>query len=481
MSSPFLMLKKTRRIPLPDSLSEQRGRQKTPFKRNLLQEIQAEFIIEDSCDPNPPLSSHTNFTSSSKAHAPKKQGAPPDDFELMAAMMQRVTLLEEKVRNQAQEIERKERHVLVLAKGLSAPEESGSAPCLSCRENVERRCRLQDRVQQMEKLLSDYGLVWVGEDISGSAESEHTHSSGGDLWQTDTPADRGFHVNFDLVLQRIKELNFLTGEGEAFVQATASGAKLAWKDPVHLRLYSNGIVMFDGPFRSYEEHSTQQCMQDIMDGYFPSELQHRFPDGVPFEVHDNRHEKFNPQLLWDTFPGEGWSVCGRKGEWTNAVSFQLAGKIDQFLNKLPKMVVKAGRVIDIRNSLRKMMQGSSETQHSNSEILVDTPALQANLDRRQMSNCDKAPSESTVTLRVRSENGNQTYRVEMWLSETVGHLRSYLDKHRGTDGSGYDIISAYPRHSFRNDNQTLLSSGLSANATLLLQKRKHKLINQVCV
>lgn len=30
--------------------------------------------------------------------------------------------------------------------------------------------------------------------------------------------------------------------------------------------------------------SLQQCMQDLMDGYFPSELQERFPDGVPFEV-----------------------------------------------------------------------------------------------------------------------------------------------------------------------------------------------------
>lgn len=25
-------------------------------------------------------------------------------------------------------------------------------------------------------------------------------------------------------------------------------------------------------------------MQDLMDGYLPSELQDRFPDGVPFEV-----------------------------------------------------------------------------------------------------------------------------------------------------------------------------------------------------
>lgn len=30
----------------------------------------------------------------------------------------------------------------------------------------------------------------------------------------------------------------------------------------------------------------QQCMQDLMDGYLPSELQERFPDGIPFEVCD---------------------------------------------------------------------------------------------------------------------------------------------------------------------------------------------------
>lgn len=64
-------------------------------------------------------------------------------------------------------------------------------------------------------------------------------------------------MNFDLVLQRIKELNVLAGEGESFVQSTARGAQLAKKDPIQLRLYSNGIVMFDGPFRSYQEHSTQ--------------------------------------------------------------------------------------------------------------------------------------------------------------------------------------------------------------------------------
>lgn len=55
-------------------------------------------------------------------------------------------------------------------------------------------------------------------------------------------------------------------------------------DPVQLILYQNGIVMFDGPFRSYEEQSTAVCIADLVDGYFPTELQTRYPDGVPFKV-----------------------------------------------------------------------------------------------------------------------------------------------------------------------------------------------------
>ena len=42
--------------------------------------------------------------------------------------------------------------------------------------------------------------------------------------------------------------------------------------------------MFDGPFRPLSDPMTQHCLYDIMEGYFPSELQATFPDGVPFKV-----------------------------------------------------------------------------------------------------------------------------------------------------------------------------------------------------
>lgn len=44
------------------------------------------------------------------------------------------------------------------------------------------------------------------------------------------------------------------------------------------------------------------------------------------------------------------------------------------------------------------------------------------------------PSDRTscdiITLKVKSEDGSQTYMLKMFFSETMGHLRKYLDHHR---------------------------------------------------
>ncbi|XP_053288000.1 UBX domain-containing protein 11 isoform X3 [Pleuronectes platessa] len=473
MSSPLSTLKKMRRAPLQGG-SEPRSRGKLPFRRNLLKEIQSELVDDDdddSSNSNSPKPCHN--PANTRPKAPLKKGAPPSDLELMSAMMQRVTLLEKQVRGQAQELEHKDKKISVLEEKLRDQNESerGRDPGERGRDDRERRCQeLQNQVHEMESFLKDYGLTWVGDrESSDSAECTQTHSPG-------TSGVRDFHMNFNLVLQRIKELNILAGEGESYVRSTATGAQLAQKDPVHLRLYSNGIVMFDGPFRSYRDQSTQQCMQDLMDGYFPSELQDRFPDGIPFKLHDRRDEEFIFRSPWDRFPGSGQAVCGEKDDASKVASFETQGKkltTDQFLSRMPKVVVKAGRVIDIRESLRATLQGSSAAQ-SDSAIPIDTAALQAMEQRLQASSCDRPSSaHDIITLKVKAEDGDQTYVLTMGFSETIGHLRQYLDKHRGGGLPGYDIISAYPQCCYEDNSRTLHSCGLTNNATLLLRRRPH--------
>ncbi|KAM8869538.1 UBX domain-containing protein 11 isoform 2-T2 [Spinachia spinachia] len=451
MSSPWSMLKKTRRTPLQGPPSEQRI-------------SGCRWILR--CSSVTDQSRCSQRCHHFKAKSPigerhQHLGVPPSDFQLMSAMTQRVGLLEQKVMCQAKEIERKDKRISVLEAKLRLPEESENTHDLCGRGNLERRCqRLQNRVSEMNSFLRDHGLSWVGDgESSAAAEDEQPGAS----------VVPSFHMNFDLVQQRITELNVLAGEGECVVQSTATGAQLAKREPIQLRLFCNGIVMFGGPFRSYQELSTQRCMNDLMDGYFPSELQERFPDGVPFEVHDRRDQEFISRAPWNKFPGEGKATRGEKDESSNGVSLELPGKewsTDRFLRKLPKVVVKAGRVIDIRDSLRASLQGSSDEQSSNSVILIDTSA------RLSISSPHWPSSDSDViTLKVKSEDGNQTYILKMCFSDTVGHLRQHLDKHRGGGLPGYDLISASPKCCFDEDHETLQSCGLTTNATLMLQKR----------
>lgn len=107
----------------------------------------------------------------------------------------------------------------------------------------------------------------------------------------------------------------------------------------------------------------------------------------------------------------------------------------------------------------------------------------------------RTTSPNLVTLKIKSEDGNHTFKLKMCFSETIGHLRQYLDKHRwdhislrfssfpnmtlscvlcyrGSGLSDYDIISVHPRCCYSDESQMLSSCGFTRNTTLLLQKRK---------
>ena len=44
------------------------------------------------------------------------------------------------------------------------------------------------------------------------------------------------------------------------------------------------IFVENGLLRPYSESSTASFIRDILDGYFPSELQKDYPNGVPLKV-----------------------------------------------------------------------------------------------------------------------------------------------------------------------------------------------------
>jgi len=75
-------------------------------------------------------------------------------------------------------------------------------------------------------------------------------------------------------------------------------------------LYRNGFCVDDGRFRAFGEPSARVFVQDILDGYFPTELKAAHPQGVPLQASDQVHVRYSPP--------EAAAAGSRCGAWVLA-------------------------------------------------------------------------------------------------------------------------------------------------------------------
>uniref|UniRef100_A0A8C2MUA8 UBX domain-containing protein 11 n=1 Tax=Cricetulus griseus TaxID=10029 RepID=A0A8C2MUA8_CRIGR len=278
-------------------------------------------------------------------------------------------------------------------------------------------------------------------------------------------------VDFDRLLASLQDLSELVVEGEAQVTPMPGGAQFRTLEPIPIKLYRNGMMMFDGPFRPFYDPSTQCCLRDILDGFFPSELQRLYPDGVPFKV----TSKLAPKVGWGLQVASTSTYCP---SWAKAPNTLPAGSrmtAEKFLNRLPKCVIRQGQVIDIRGPIRDTLQNYCPLPARIQEIIVETPALASERQRSQESPDSPVPALSM--LRIRSENGEQAFLLMMRPEDTVGDLRSLLAQARDMDPATFEIFSTFPPMVYQDDTLTLQAAGLVPNATLLLRAPRALLSN----
>ncbi|XP_015987528.2 UBX domain-containing protein 11 isoform X10 [Rousettus aegyptiacus] len=332
----------------------------------------------------------------------------------------------------------------------------------------------------------DTGPGGVGGDPPGTREPDVLAAAkrAGDDVRTAAAASRGDggdslvppEVDFDRLLASLKDLSELV-DSETPVTPVPSGARLCALEPIPLKLYRNGIMMFDGPFRPFHDPSTQRCLRDILDGFFPLELQRLYPDGVPFKVSDLRNQVY-PENGLDPFPGEG-RVVGQQRIRKLSVAVEYPGSNalpagsrmtpEKFLNRLPKFVIRKGEVIDIRGPIRDTLQNCCPWPARIQEIVVETPTLAAERERSQES--PESPSPPLSMLRIKSENGEQAFLLMMRPEDTVGDVRALLAQARAVDANTFEIFSTFPPTVYE-DALTLQAAGLVPNAALLLRARR---------
>ncbi|XP_036873802.2 UBX domain-containing protein 11 isoform X3 [Manis javanica] len=351
------------------------------------------------------------------------------DSELVATMTRKMRDLERQVKAQTDELLSKDRKIRALEELVQTLQKHWGEVTQQRQEELETMCtKLWRQVEQMERFLGDYGLLWVGEPVdeededgSGPEDSTRDRMTAKKFWK---PGDSLVppEVDFDRLLASLKDLSELVVDSDTQVTPVPSVL-----EPIPLKLYRNGIMMFDGPFRPFHDPSTQCCLRDILDGFFPSELQRLYPDGVPFKISDLRNQVYLENGL-DLLPGEG-QVVGRQirkplDKMEHGGSRITAKK---FLNRLPKCVIQ-GEVIDIRGSIRDTLQSCCPQSARIQEIVVETPALAAERERNQES--PESPAPQLSMLRIKSENGEQVFLLMMRPEDTVGDMRTLLAQAR---------------------------------------------------
>ncbi|XP_049803757.1 UBX domain-containing protein 11-like isoform X1 [Schistocerca nitens] len=230
----------------------------------------------------------------------------------------KVVRLSKELANAENSVKERDKQILHLNEKLTDLQKSKEVINISTKKSIHckyqellHRCQKAERqVYEMESFLADYGLMWIGGE---------SHKSPENIPEPDAQTNHEFdnhlknpEINFDVLLHNLTELNLIAGAGETQISYTGAGAMFKAGDSIPLTIYSNGLVLSDGPFRPYSDINTKMFVQDIIDGYFPSELQNYYPDGVAFKVIDKHTVHYAEEnMQWKPFCGTGYILGGK--------------------------------------------------------------------------------------------------------------------------------------------------------------------------
>jgi hypothetical protein len=415
-------------------------------------------------------------------------------MDLMQIMMSKIKRTEARCAAFEKESNEKDRRIRVLEAKLelyknSSSRSSNGADTSELVQRLERRnLALNGQILEMENFLADYGLYWVGNKNAllniknyDDDDDDDDDTKLSDLEDEDNEIKLTrrlpFKCDYDLMAKNMAELNALVAEssssGEArMVEFSPNRVKFAVAcdlATIRLTLYANGICLLQGPFRPFAHSLTQKFCTDIMDGFFPTELQARYPDGVAFDLVDKRDILF---IGNQTTGGKGYRLgSGRKvgsggggeegggeegggeegggeegggeeGEVVNrsettSVETQLADSppltVGQFLSKLPAKVVRNSQLVDVRADIAVLLQNpASPQQEEEADRLASSPVLvnvPFNGEGQQEAE-DKMAMLKIKWLTSSDSSSNKTFLFKMKYTDRLLDLKNLIKSQR---------------------------------------------------
>jgi UBX domain-containing protein 11 len=282
---------------------------------------------------------------------------------------------------------------------------------------------LQQQIKEMEDFLSDYGLEWVGN--KPSAEKLVDSS-------TSTPV-----VDYHDFAKKIQELNaIIAAEPTEVVISNEKRARLVnpseIRPTIKLTFFHNGIMIQRGPFRYSHSESYRSFMSDILDGYYPSELKERYPDGVIFDLID-RHD-----IDYDE-------------EDTSAAKMSVSTMLD----KLPSTVIRNGLVMRIRDEVTAHVSKASSTEPP---AFLLSPSI------------TEEETKDVVSISIHWIDGKHL-KGKFHRNDRIGTLRQLLSQQYQLEEK-FILRTVYPQKIELHDAVSFSDAGLFPNGTIYANRIK---------
>ncbi len=288
-------------------------------------------------------------TSANRANQQNSSGtssiSPSTDFT--TTILQRLRIVEAEAKDSRQQLAvqlTRNQQLEDEVTSLKAATDDSKDMIADMKKLKQENYSLKKKIQDMEDFLADYGLVWVGNDkkeqqkAANPSRGRRLNEDDDDDNINEDDGEQGHIVSFAEFSRFIKELNdIIFAEPTQIVKDDREKkARLAHASEVLERIrviyYKNGLMIKRGPFRPCNSNSYLSFVQDVIDGYFPSEFRKEYPDGVTFDLVDKHDVEFV--------------------EGVTDQSQELRMSTTQFLNRLAKKtILKNGEIVEIRGDI----------------------------------------------------------------------------------------------------------------------------------
>ena len=379
-----------------------------------------EALYDDILGPLLPKTRLPDIHTKAQVGGPPLSGTSNEDFSL--ALLHRLSDLEK----QNKELRRQLAEEIVKNQTLENVNQRNEQLLRRFREENQRsvveslqkeNSRLVSQIEEMESFLEDYGLVWVGSQRETEAKAEVLSV-----------------IDVETLRRKVDELNNLLSSEPAQIKIENKQAKLVRiadaADKITITLYRNGILLNDGKFRSNESEACLRFIQDILDGYFPSEFRHRYPEGMFLELVD-KHTSDYKSTIPETVPTE------------------------EVLRKIPKSVIHNGEILDIRCDLASKL---SKPKPTSRVVVIPTDLI--------------ADGVESATVNVKWID-NSVLQLTLDSASKVGVIKLYIQQFIASNsipGLDFNLYTVYPVK-LVDEDWSLQTAGCCPQGVLQARKR----------